>query len=99
MRQTITAEEARRIAEERLCGAKVHVFVAKLSQCIFEFADEGKRSLNPWLCLSALGHPKFTKSQREAIRKHFVAEGFKWQDHHLEHEDHPGFRPCSTLSW
>ncbi len=95
----MNAEEARRITQENLRGPAIEHFLRALDHKILEMAKCGKSSFDPWGYLASLRTPGPTTDERGAIRRHYVAAGYTFQDHPDPDPGHPCSRPYTTLSW
>ncbi len=97
--ETITAEQAKKITAENLKGPAIESFVSTLTVKIRLLASAGKSSFDPWGYIATLRGSYPTIEEKDAIRKHFEAAGFKWQEHPNPDPGHPASRAYTTISW
>ena len=70
------AREARRITDDSIRNPVVGHFVECLEEEISEQAERGRSQIRPWEILSERNCPLPTHSEKEAIREHFLEQGF-----------------------
>jgi hypothetical protein len=95
----MNAEEARQLSDAALKGPAIESFIETLETEIRQAAKKGRREIRPWECLAKLRMMDPTMEIRDAIQRHFVAQGFTWKDHPNSDPGHPCSHPYSTLSW
>lgn len=96
---TITAAEARAIAEVNLAGPAIESFVDSLSAQIRYMAEKGRTSFDPWLHIGSLRCVMPSQAERDAIQTHFMQAGFLWEDFPNPDPGHPASRSYTVLSW
>jgi hypothetical protein len=95
----MNAEEARQLSDAALKGPAIEPFIEALETEIRCAAKSGRREILPWECLAGFTKPRRTQGIKDAIQRHFVAQGFTWKDHPNPDPGHPCSHPYSTLSW
>ncbi len=97
--KTISAKDAREITAKHLSGMTISKWVSVLTDEIRAKAKYGTNSLNPWKFFDGQFSRSPNSMEKLAIKQHFTALGFVFEDHPEPQPGHPCCSAYTTMSW
>lgn len=97
--KSFTAQMAKAITDENVKGPVIEPYIDVLVQAIRDAAKRGESSIDPWRTLSTSRLSSNAYKFEDHIRRHFITNGFKWEDHPNPDPGHPASSSYTTLSW